>query len=151
MKKIITLIMIGITICFTSCSSCKHIEDTNGDDDYSLCQITNENIINGMNSISMSSVKTSKNNSHTLRINKFSGVNSIYKETIKNTIVTINAKVTLNSGNLRVVVVGNKEILFDFVINGSSTYTLPSNVSSYQIKIAGETAKFKIEYTISYK
>lgn len=150
MKKVIIFLMIIFTSCFISCSSCKHIDDTNGDDDYSLCQISDENIINGMNSISAGSIKTSKNNSHTLRINKFSGVNSIYKEIIKNSTVTINAKVTLDSGNLRVVVVGNKEILFDFVINGSSTYTLPSNVGSYQIKIAGETAKFKIEYTIAY-
>lgn len=151
MKRIL-LIMCFLCLCmFTSCKSVSHIEDTNGDDDYSLCKITNSDIINGRNSISLSSIHSQENNKYKFSVEKFPGVNILYKGTTNHKTIILRMDSTVSSGNLRIVVISNNEIMFDIKINTVDTYEIPGNFNEYKIVVAGESAKFKLNFVLNYK
>lgn len=126
-----------------SCSSLM-IEDTNGDEDSSLATLTDEDILNGYSSISVNSFKTTSNGVTKLSVKQFSGVQTVGM--IKSGGGTaFKASVELNSGNLEVVLVKDGEITHRIPVNEETEIILDQN-SAYELKIAGESADFSIEY-----
>lgn len=126
-----------------SCSSLM-IKDTNGDGDTSLATLTDEDILNGYSSVSVNSIKTTSNGVTKLSVRQFSGVQTVGK--IKSGEGTVfNASVKLNSGNLEVVLVKDGEIAYRIPVNEETEIILDQN-SVYELKIAGESADFSIEY-----
>ncbi len=151
MKRIMFMMCLLFLCMFTSCKSASHIKDTNGDDDYSLCIVTDSDIINGRNSISSSSFRSQKNNKYKLSVGKFSGVNTVFKGTTNNQTILLTMDATVSSGNLRLVVMSNNEIKFDIKINTVDTYEIPGDFNEYKIVVAGESAKFKLDFELNYK
>ena len=74
MKKIILLFLVLCSFCLVGCG---HIEDTNGPDDYSLCELSFDNIINGVSSSTeMVSSSIQVGNKCTVKVKKFSFKNT---------------------------------------------------------------------------
>lgn len=128
----------------------KHIEDTNGDSNYTLQEITDENIINRDIGTVGGPNETTDNitNTTTYYSEKFTGVDEIFGENItaNRFEITVNhAKV--ESGNFKMVLLQNDEIMHEFTLNElTQTYVL-ENVSGYvALRIAGESANFTFDY-----
>jgi len=127
----------------------KHIEDTNGSEDYSLTTITDRNIIK-LNSGPLYELNDDKINDSKISFSKFSGVMQIYEKDCNNENLQINLKnLKINEGNLQVVLLVDNEIVYKFKSNESNqTYKL-EKVSGYvAVRIAGESANFEMEYYV---
>ena len=141
MKKVKVLVVAMVCLMLAlSLSACiGHIEDTNGDDDFSLVTITDSDLVSGKsNSLTNNSMKTTIGNKTTHKYGKFSGI--ITLETIRVTTgKTITTTMSVTAGNCRLVLVKDGQIVYDFNINGSDSVTLESG--TYYLRIAGESAK----------
>ena len=116
--------------------ACGQIEDTNGEDDYSLATITEEQLVKGTNSSSkVGFLHTQINNSHTFKVNKFSGVEAIesVRATESTKSITFLVESTRKSGNLYVYVRCDGQIVGDFEIGEKDELVLenphPANTS----------------------
>ena len=146
MKRKIALLLVlcvGVTLCLCAC----HIEDKNGPDDYSLVEITEEKLTNGSSSYTQTqSIIKETQNSIEFDCEKFSGV-----KTIKKIIFTggkwleINYDIELDGGNFRAVLIHDGEIVMDLPIGEDQQIIIDNPKSSYEIRIAGESADFEIE------
>lgn len=143
MRKLLIIFLLILTL--TSCSSFQQIEDENGEEDYSLVHIPDADIIDGASSISLVSIFTNTNDGGSASIEKFSGVKKLATLTKKDK-VTVNFEVT--TGNAVLCIVSKSEILHYFEVNKENQeYLIDTNEKIY-LKLAGESAKVKITYTI---
>ena len=150
MKSIIFTILLIFTVLLTSCS---HIEDTNGPEDYSIVSFTDEDILSGKNSVFVvgSTKSQSKNNNKlvgTYKASKISGIEKIaeYRSDRENISFTI--KLTCESGNALVVIVSNNEIIKKIPSNDSMTIDVINNKKNYKILLVAESAKISLEYQV---
>ena len=144
MKKVYKLIMILFICMFLTGCFGSHIEDLNGETDYSLSTLTEENLISGSNtSIVAGSVITSTNKKFKQKVKKMSGVSLLF-ELDSNDTYTIEFNVT--SGNGLVGVICDDEIIKIVEPNTQITITVPSK-KDYEVKIAGESCEFEILIT----
>ena len=145
MKKILILIILMMSFSLTSCKL-GHIEDTNGDDDYSLCSLTNDDILNGKFVTKTGSVETRLNNKGSLKAKKLSGVETVLNINETNDVnITINFKV--EKGNGVIAIVNSNKIVHILEANSTKTYNLLPG-GKYSIKIVGESCCFKVSYII---
>lgn len=145
MKKI--LLIICFIFLLTSCKarSINEIEDENGPDDYSLVQLTDEDVIKSTSSISLISIYSNINDEGSAKIERFSGVKRLATLTKKDK-VTVDFEIT--SGNAVLCIVSKSEILHYFELNkDNQEYVIETNEKIY-LKLAGESAKVDIKYTI---
>ena len=150
-RKLIITISI-LMICFmTSCKSFKQIKDTNGPDDYTLNTITDEDIIKGFNSVSIGSIDSSKNNVYNLKVNKFSGVNRIYKKDFKDKTITLEITSKVESGNFKIAIVVDDKIVETIPANTTKTVVTEVTKGNYSIRVAGEETKFTLTYKMTIK
>lgn len=143
MKRILLLFIIVLNL--TSCSyiSFDHIEDENGSDDYSLVNITDEDIINSTSSISYISIYTNNTDSGSASIDKFSGVKKLTSISNKDKIIV---SFTVIEGNASLCLVTKDEIIHYFNINeNNQEYVIDTNKKLY-LKLAGESANINLEY-----
>lgn len=146
MKKIFT---IGLFLVLSlSLTSCGHIEDTNGDDDFSIQTITEERILSGSSYSMTSSKKVTINNKTTMSVKKFSGVYTLYDfdlEDDENLNFTIYSEVT--KGNFKMVLTQDKKIVKNIPINTINDFSV-SNKGDYKIKLVGESAAFELSFLV---
>jgi hypothetical protein len=141
MKKILFIILSCLAL--TSCTY-KHIEDTNGVDNYSLVTLTDDDITNNVSSyVATLSSQIYINGINKVTIKKFSGVKII--DTFSKDGI-INTSIILNEGNLRVCLVNDNLIEYDFDLFADDSYTFEVK-NKCKLVIAGESANFKMEYT----
>ena len=148
--KLIAVILMCILLAL-SLSACviKHIDDTNGDDDFSVVTIGDADILNGpSNSLSYLRITTRINNTCTVKVDKFSGIDQLEKIVVSSGSKTITIELIVTSGNCRLVLTNNREIVYDFSINGTDSYTLESG--TYRLKLVGESAEISmLKYSIT--
>ena len=130
-------------------SDLEHIEDTNGAT-FQLQEITDSNIIN-MDIGALNLKKTEAPLSATeYSSDKFTGVAEIFHENL----ITNRYEITLfntsvNSGNFRIVLVYNDEIVHEFKLNElMQTYILEDVKGTVSLRIAGESADFEFSYSL---
>ena len=145
LSKFIGIIMICTLIVVACCSCTSHIKDTNGDDNFSLATLTEEQVIKNNSSVSNVSVSNQWGNKYELKINKFSGVKELKRITVSGT-QTITATVNVSAGNFRMVLVKDGKIAYDFEVNETSSTTV--SAGTYIIKIAGESAAFNLSFSV---
>ena len=125
-----------------------HYEDQNGEDDYSLALLTEEEMISSTKNIKELSTKTNLNGVVTLTSSRFSGVMEVERlKTAKKTIV-LHVESTVTQGNLGVFISNGETIVSYVPINSSETLKLPGG--SYSFRIAGESAKYELVYSVEY-
>lgn len=145
----IAIVVVCVVLAFTD--DLEHIEDTNGADNYSLQTITDENIINqdtGAMGLKIHSGVVS--DTTTYSSDKFTGVEEIFGENMvanRFEITVYHAQV--NSGNFKIVLLEDDEIVHEFKLNElMQTYVLENPSGYVSLRIAGESADFTLEYSI---
>lgn len=149
MKKALIFILMAV-MCVAFCGCGEVYEDTNGEDDFTLQILTEENIVNldtgasglsyseeSLNDVTFSSEYSSKN---------FNGVERIYltnfvaPSDVQVYIGTMNVK----SGNFKLVAVNNDEIIKEFDVDTfNEVFTFEDIEGSFAIHVAGESAAFE--------
>lgn len=148
MKKLFTIVFIlFLSLTLTSCS---HIEDTNGPDDYSLVEISNDEIVSGKSySTSVGKLTTQTGRTIKLKISKFSGVENVQSFKTTNSDITFTVSIEVTQGNFKAVLVQNNKIIHEFNNNQNNQIVKVSKgTGSVAVYIAGESAKFNL--TIEY-
>ncbi len=148
MKKILVLILVFI-LCAVFCScTAMNIEDTNGDDP-SLCSITEEDIVSGrVGSTTFGSSKVTSNSGTVFKVKKMSGVYTLdtFRSSSKDNVIILTLTPELNSGNLRVLLLGDGEIITDFPIGETTTVLLDAPECKYELVLAAESAALSVQY-----
>ncbi len=133
--------------------ACGQIEDTNGQDDYSLATITEEELVKGTNSSSkVGFLHTQINDSHTFKVSKFSGVEAIesVRATENTKSITFLVESTRTSGNLYVYVRCDDQIVGEFEIGARDDLVIESPApGKYELCVAGESASYELSVTIT--
>ena len=132
-------------------SDTEHIEDTNGADNYSLQQITDENIINmDIGALNLTKETSLVSDLPEYSSKKFTGVEEIYLNNIYGNRFDITLYNThIKEGNFRVVLLHNGEIVHEFKLNELvQSYTLKNPEGTVSLRIAGESANFKLSYDL---
>ena len=147
MKKITKpLIYLLSILSLASCGfdNLTHIEDTNGEEDTSLCSLTEEDLLekNPHALFNMSST-SSNNNKTTFKCNIFSGVSDIITYTIKEaTSFTITS--SLESGNGDFLIYQDGIRIQNIGFPYDDTILVNSVTGKIHFRIAGESAKMNI-------
>lgn len=148
---IVAVILVGYFVISMLTSNLKHIEDTNGAENYNLQQITEYNIINmDIGALNLTESNELFNNLPTYKSDKYTGVSEIYMTNIwgnRFDITLYNLRV--KSGNFKVVLLHNDEIVHEFKLNElSESYTLENPNGTVSLRIAGESADFEFSYDL---
>ena len=130
-------------------SDLEHIEDTNGPDNFALTTITDENII--QQDIGALNVKKSTgilNDGITFSSNQFTGVYRVFQTNFffDSDFLMDLAGFYVNSGNFKMAVVNDGEIIATVEPGLFSTCNLSDLNGSFELIIAGESADF--EFTL---
>ena len=147
MIKKLWLVLFILPMFFTLTSCAAQIEDTNGNDDYTLNTLTNEDFFKNSSITKFGSVTSKINNQATLKVKKMSGIETLEKINLSSGNLTINTNLKITSGNIKLVLIYNEEIIKEFKINGEDSYTGIIN-GIYYLKIATESANFNLQYSI---
>ena len=148
---IMAVVLIAVCAVWFLTDNTQHIEDTNGPDNYKLQTITDYNIINlDVGALNVKESTDAITNTTTYSSDKFTGVYEIYGINLKGNRfdISINhAQVT--SGNFKMVLVHNDEIVHEFKLNElMQDYTLENPDGYVALRIAGESADFMFDYTV---
>ena len=153
LKKILlgvgVVVFIAVFVIWMAGSDLEHIEDTNGPDNYSLQQITDYNIINmDIGALNVSKTKTPLSETE-YSSDKFTGVYDIFTtDIVGNRFDVTLFNTVVNSGNFKVVLIHNDEIVHEFRLNElMQTYTLENPHGAVSLRIAGESADFEFSYS----
>lgn len=150
MKKVLCLLFAMSFMAFSvGCGT--EYEDTNGPDIYDLTQISDENIANLELGASNYSQKPGSDESDNLskmtefKSDNFNGVAEIYRTWLagKSDLTIDVSNLQVNSGNYRLSVVQDGEIIYDFPLNEMmQTYELRDTNGDIAIRMSGESADF---------
>lgn len=149
----ILLVVAVIAICGYSflTSDSEHIEDTNGPDNYALTTITDENIIN-QDIVALNVNKSSGvlNDGITFSSNQFTGVYRVFQTSFlfDSDFLMELAGFYVNSGNFKMAVVNNGEIIATVEPGLFATCELSDLNGPFEVVIAGESADF--EFTLDH-
>lgn len=151
MKKVLCLVLTFMfALALTGCGV--EIPDENGPDNFDLATITVDNIVNmdlGASSYSMS--PGSDDEEYMEKVTKikgkeFSGVEELYYANFigKSDITVYLDNIAVESGNFKILVLVNDEIVHEF--NNQEMlqeYELKNIKGDFSVRMAGETADFK--------
>ena len=150
MKKVLCLLFAMSFMVFSvGCGT--EYEDTNGPDIYDLTQISDENIAKLELGASNYSQKPGSDESDNLskmtefKSDNFNGVAEIYRTWLagKSDLTIDVSNLQVNSGNYRLSVVQDGEIIYDFPLNEMmQTYELRDTNGDIAIRMSGESADF---------
>ena len=142
------IIFLIFSLLLTGCEY-GQIEDTNGEEDYSIQTITDDRIKEGPNTrFVINSKWSTKYNVTTIKIEKFSGIFLLRTILVTNKTLTYEIDSIVEKGNFKIVIVKNNEEIINVLINSTELVTINDAEGKYQIKAVGESAKFKMSFEI---
>lgn len=143
-KKLLIYLLSMLSLASCGFDNLTHIDDTNGEDDISLCSLTEEDLLekNPHALFNMSST-SSNNNKTTFKCNVFSGVSDIASYTIKEeTSFTVTSLIEQGNGDFFIYQDCKRIQTIGFPYDGT---ILVNNVAGkIHFRIAGESAKMNI-------
>ena len=153
MKKTLSLVwlIVVLSLCLSMLFGCglKHIEDTNGADNYELQTITDENIRRmDVGAINILEHENLIGETITYESNCFTGVSEVFYENV----ITNRFEITVNharvdAGNFKMVLCVDDEIVHVFALNElTQTFVLENVKGTISLRIAGESADFMFDY-----
>jgi hypothetical protein len=151
MKKLLLTLLLIMMITLTSCT---HIEDTNGPDNYTVETFTDQDILDGSNSI----ITVGSFHSHThindnlkgsYKVSKLSGILEVYEYDSKASTLNFNISFKCEEGNAMVVIVSNDNIIKKIEANQDIKFEVSNNYKNYTILIVGESAKISLKYEVN--
>ena len=149
LKKVLLIaaaaVILAVGVLWIFGSGLKHIEDTNGPDNYALAVITDEDIVKQeMGALNVSLSKDALATGVTCSSSKFTGVYRVFQT---NFLFNSDFRMDLlnfhvNGGNFRMFLVNNGKIIAE-VEPGMTTETILHDLNgSFELVIAGESADF---------
>lgn len=151
MKKFIAILL--ATVLVLSLAGCKFVtyEDTNGDEDFSLQTLTEADITSNITTYSQKmGTKTMINNEISYSAKSMSGIIRIYEANLRDGNSEIQVSSKVSKGNARLVLMVGNEIVHDFDLNkDNQVYTLENCTGQVCLRLAGESAEFKVTCTIN--
>lgn len=153
MKKPLSLLLAFLMVLALSACAAEY-EDTNGDDNFALQTITDEDIINlqiGSSGINYTESSFGSISGNEYYSKNFNGVEQLFVENyIWDSDITISVGyLDVTAGNFRMVVINNDEIIFDVPLNISAeTYYFEDINGYFSVHIAGESANVKFNYSV---
>ena len=153
MKKLLSL-MIVLAMCLSLVACGEEYEDTNGEDNYSLQTITDENIVNrdiGASGLGYSETEVAGIVSTEYESKNFNGVEEIYLTNFigKSDVEVYIGHMNVENGNFRLVVINNDEIIYDIPLDSfGETYYFEDLKGTFAIHVAGESAAFSFHIDV---
>ena len=142
MRKIITIITVLLFVFVLS--ACTKYEDTNGENDYTLQIITDDQIIKGSSYNVVGSFKKVINNEGKYTVKKLNGVFTI--DTFSKGSYTFNVDFKVPKGNAKLVLCNDDKIIYEFTVNeANQSYTISSS-KRFHLKVAGESSSLEVNY-----
>ena len=142
---IFAVVMVAIFVVSMMTSDLKHIDDTNGADDYSLTTITDDDIIKcSMGALMPANVQKGISSNVKISSSKFTGV---YEIISMNYILPSDFQLDLTSftvdgGNFKMVVVHNNKIVATLEPGEDVSYRMEDIKGNVSLRIAGESASY---------
>lgn len=145
------LVVAAIAFFPTIGSNVKEYKDTNGENDFSLCKITDEDIIEGMDSSTLNIVTFDEEQNEYWYLGKyFNGSTSLSTGTplTKNNTINIQ-KFSVTKGNARLLILADNTIVHDFIPNESNQEISLNNLQGdISLVIAGESTNFEVIFKV---
>lgn len=145
------LVVAAIAFFPTIGSNVKEYKDTNGENDFSLCKITDEDIIEGMDSSTLNIVTFDEEQNEYWYLGKyFNGSTSLSTGTplTKNNTINIQ-KFSVTKGNARLLILADNTIVHDFIPNESNQELSLNNLQGdISLIIAGESTNFEVIFKV---
>ncbi len=152
MKKRLVLLLV-LLLCFLL-AGCKEYEDTNGEDDFTLQTITDENIIHldtGASNLTYKELNLGLLKSTEYSSKNFNGVEQIYLTSFwgKSDIEVYIGHMNVKKGNFKLVVINNDEIIKEIPVDAfGETYYFEDLEGDFSVHVAGESAAFSFHIEI---
>lgn len=147
MKKVLLIILGFLFLESCGINNLKHIEDINGEDNYSLNTLTEKDILSkNPHALFVKSLRTEKNKKIKFSCEKFSGVSDITSynlEEDKEYIFIVNATINKGNGEIFIYKDGKKVASIDWRLN--QEIKLENINGKIYFRIAGESANMNIE------
>lgn len=149
MKKFLfVLVSVFMLIGFTGCNF-GQVEDTNGEDDYSLVKYTDGDITNKSSSYSaLGLLENNIGSNKSISASKFSGIYTIDTIDVSSGTLVFSIESELTAGNFRIVIVKDGSIVDDAELNKTDTIEIVNANGKYVLKVVGESAKFSVKWTV---
>jgi hypothetical protein len=149
MKKLFcTLLTVCILLSFAGCKLPSY-EDTNGEADFSLQTITEEDILRAAGSTKIMASKVSINDNTVCKAQTMSGVETLFSERLKNETLDLTVSCAITKGNARLVLILDDKIIHDFAINEENQHITLDNVTGKVcLRLAGEAAGYVITWNM---
>lgn len=153
-KKLLCVLFVAI-LCMNLVACGTEYEDTNGEDNYTLETITDENIINmdiGASGLSYEETEVGIIKSSEYSSKNFNGVEQIYqtnfigKSDVEVYIGTMNVK----KGNFKLAIINDGKIIMEVPLDAfGETYRFEDLKGEFAIHVAGESAAFEFYLEVS--
>lgn len=148
---VIAIVMVAVFVVEIMKNDLKHIEDTNGADNYNLQTITDQNICKlDMGALNIVQHDELIGETLTYRSDCFTGVYEVFHENV----ITNRYEITVNharvdAGNFKMVLCVNDKIVHTFKLNElTQNFVLEDVKGNVSFRIAGESADFQFDYTV---
>ena len=153
MKKLLSVLLVAcMCLALTGCGT--EYEDTNGEENYTLQTITDEDIIKlstGASGLSYEEQNLGGLHSSEYSSKNFNGVEQIYLTNFigKSDVEVYIGHMNVESGNFKLVVINNDEIIQEIPLDSfnESFYFLDLE-GNFSVHVAGECAKFDFHIEI---
>ena len=146
MKKL-SVLLLALALLLSACGSLTHIPDTNGAEDFSLCSITQEELVaKSTHVLQQKTVSSSSNGRASFRTQKLSGITEIYRFTNRDggaRVFTVSSDLT--EGNFKLYFYSDGKILYDVPVGQTVSITLTGVEGPCALRAAGESAAFSVE------
>ena len=153
MKKVLLFICFCTVLFCASCGVFKTYEDTNGEDNYELQEITEDMLINKKGGVQIAAVtsEVSKNGVTNIKLSvgELHGISEVHEFSKGSYVMTLNYQVS--SGNTRLVLTDGESIVKEFNINEDDQVYEFTCAKRYYLKVAGEACKFSLKAEIKEK
>ena len=144
MKKLLLLFVLLILISLSSCSI-NHIEDTNGEEDYSLCHFKKEDVFTYKSVIKVGSSTKSYNDKFSVSCKKLSGNYLIKELDSDNNHYSFTIDYKLYSGNAYFVLIKGDKIVQEIIPNKITTIHTDGGYEKIQLRLLGESCEFEMD------
>ena len=147
MKRLLcTCLALAMLLSFSGCSMPVY-EDTNGEDNYSLQTITDEDIVQGISTTKVMSSTVTVNRKTVCKAKTMSGVESLWEQKLENETLEIVVSCEITKGNAKLVLVVDDEIVHTFSLNeDNQRVTLENVTGEVSLKLAGEDAGYAVSF-----
>ena len=128
-----------------SCGVFATYEDTNGEDDYTLQELTDSDLIKSTRHLSFMSVQNINGNEGVISVTTFNGVMKVAE--FKKGTYHITLSFEVSKGNAKLSICDTSSIIHTFEINNEEQVLDLTFDSTVYLKIAGEDCEFKLKYS----